>query len=178
MLNTDIDLPSRHTSQAPYSGALNKFLSDLDWRTVHALFDHQDFNPSYRWIAIKSGCTVEKVSDIIEGFISLGVIKRTEDGFELLKKDFDFNELGQFSREMRIDSHILLSQQISQKRDYSKTGMDRVAFVASNKSLVTELHEKISAAVIEFRNKSLQAKKDGVYGLAVIGTDLIAGEEK
>lgn len=173
----EIDLPSKQTANAPFNSSLAKFLGDLDWRSIHALFDHQDFNPSLRWIAGQVGCTVEKVAEAIEGMITLGVVKRTSEGYEVVQKDILFSEPDQVSRETRIDSNIMLAKQIADKRDYVATGFDRVAILSSNKSLIDELHHKIADALKDFRQKSLENKKDGVYCISVIATDIIPEEE-
>jgi DNA-binding Lrp family transcriptional regulator len=175
--NVNLDLPSRQGKNAPYTESLYKFQGDLDWRAIHALFDHQDFNPSHKWIAGQIGCSVEKVVEAIEGLITLGIIKRTTDGFAIAKKDFSFSDLGEINRESRIDSNILLTQQISQKRNYVSPGFDRTSFVSSNKELTTELFEKISELITDYRKKSLESHKDGVYSLAVIATDILSGEK-
>lgn len=173
--DTAIDLPSRQTAHSPFSGALESFYSDLDWRTIHAMFSHQDFNPSYKWISEKVGCSIEKVANCIEGLITLGILKRTSEGFEVIKKDFVFNELGEISSEMRIEMHSLLTQQIAQKREDGVFGLDRVLLVAANKDLIKEFNETVVLAFAELRKKSLTVKSDGVYGIAMMGTDLIKG---
>lgn len=178
MLSNDqeINLPSKHTLNAPYNESVAKFMGDLDWRNIHALFDHQDFNPSFRWIAAQIGCTVAKATEAIEGMISLGFIKRTLDGYELIQKDITFAEPDKASRETRIDNNIMLAKQIADKRNYVSPGFDRVATVASNKELIDELHKKIALALREFREKSLVNRKDGVYGISIIATDIHPGE--
>lgn len=173
-----IDLPSKQTAHAPYTEAFNSFCADLDWRAIHALFDHQDFNPSYKWISQQVGCSVEKVASCIEGLITLGIVCRTSEGFEVMKKDLDWNELGEVSAELRIDRNTLLTQQIAQKREIGIFGMDRIALTASNQELLRELYGKISDAILDFRKKSLDCKKDGVYGVAIVGTDLLQGGRK
>lgn len=173
--DTDIDLPSKQTAHTSYSEALNSFCADLDWRTIHALFDHQDFNPSYKWISEKVGCSLEKVANCIEGLITLGVIKRTNEGFDVLKKDVLFNELGEISTQSRIEMHALLTQQIAQKREDGIFGLDRVSLLSSNRELVREFNDKVVEAFAELRKKSLVNKKDGVYGITMMGTDLIKG---
>lgn len=178
MLQNDssVDLPSKHTLNAPYTESLYKFLGDLDWRSIHALFDHQDFNPSYRWIAAQIGCTVEKVSEAIEGLITLGIVHRTDSGFATSKKDLNIYDLGDIPRKLRIDTNIMLAQQISNKRNYTSPGFDRISVVGSNKDLVYELFENLSAVVAEFRKKSLECKKDGVYSIALMSTDIKEGD--
>lgn len=175
--NSSIDLPSRQGANAPYTESLYKFLGDMDWRSIHALFDHQDFNPSHKWIASKVGCSVEKAVEATEGMITLGIIKRTTDGFAIAKKDFNVSDLGEINRELRIDCNILLTQQIAQKRNYVSSGFDRTTFLSSNKELTVELFNNISSLIAEYRKKSLESPKDGVYSLAVIATDVLNSEE-
>lgn len=171
-----VDLPSKQSINAPYSESLYNYHADLNWWAIHALFDHQDFNPSYRWIASQVGCSIEKVSEAIEGLITLGLIQRTSDGFALIKKHLNFNETGKISREFRIDTNIALAQQIANKRNYTATGFDRITVSASNKELVYELFEKLNIAIEEFRNKSLECKKDGIYSVALMSTDIKTGD--
>lgn len=161
---------------SPYTESLYNFLGDLDWRAIHALFDHQDFNPSYKWISSEIGCGVEKVSEAIEGMITLGILKRTEDGFAVTKKDLNIYDLGDIPRELRIDTNIMLSHQIANKRNYVNPGFDRISVVGSNKELVYELFEKLSETIAEFRKKSLECKKDGVYSIALMSTDIKEGD--
>ncbi len=178
MLQTEngIDLPSKHTINAPFTESLYKYHADLNWWSIHALFDHQDFNPSYRWIASQVGCNVEKVSEAIEGLITLGIVKRTEDGFAIVKRDVKLADIGEIPREYRIDTNIALAQQIANKRNYIATGFDKVAVVASNQELVYELFDKLSAALAEFRKKSLECKKDGIYSVSLMSTDIKTGD--
>lgn len=176
MLNNDssIDLPSRQAAHGSYQESLQKFYADIEWRKIHALFDHQDFKPSLKWISEMIGCSVEKCNEVIEGLIILGVVKRSSEGFTIANLDFSFNDHPGFIRETRIDASIQLAHQIANERDYTRTGLDRTTFLSTNRELVLEFYDEVSKVVEAFRTKSLEAKKkDVVFSMALIGSDVL-----
>lgn len=167
------DLPTRETVNMSYSEALVKFQKDLDWWKVLAFMDMPDFNPSYKSISTKTGCSVEKVAEIIEGLIVLGRVQRASDGFEVISTQLPIDANKTMPREEMISVYNRLAMQVISERKPEGIGFNRVLFQASNKELITEYFHKLTALSEEFRLKSEEATvKDAVYGICGVGTSV------
>lgn len=176
--SNNIDLPVRNSGGLSYSEALSRFVSDIEWRFIFCLFDTQDFNPNLSWISKKTGCSVEKVNEVVEGLVTLGVVRRTAEGFALVKSDLDLSELGPITRESRIEANVRLTQQTANQRDLVRVGLDRNVVLATNKENIVEFYERMTQLVTEFRQKSTESsKRDIVFALGVIGSSLLKEDQ-
>ena len=169
------ELPVNNNINTQYIECFMKYWRELDWRAVQAVLSFENSNPSHQWIADTVNISLERVAEIMEGLIVLGIVERSTNGYRLLKRDVFLNEFpvyNEIPRDQHVDTYALMSQQIVNEVNTTAYAGSRVAIAASNKELKDELYEKIAMAMNEFVEKSATAKKDGIYAFTYIGTDL------
>lgn len=148
-----------------YADALENFRRNTDWWVVADVLDLPNAVGSALWVAQKTGFSVEDVSEALEGLVVLGLLKKSEKGFEKVKRDFDVPWTDQ-SKQQKLDDHALISRQILNHLNESARGAIRFASFASNIEIIAEMYRKVDQALNEAQEKSRKLKPsslDNVY---------------
>tara|TARA_B100001248_G_scaffold259530_1_gene245734 strand:+ start:2739 stop:3293 length:555 start_codon:yes stop_codon:yes gene_type:complete len=158
-----------------YKQALENFSGMGTWREIHALLEHEDFDPSPKWIARKLGLPINEVVDAMEGLHQLGIVGRDSDGNFYPKKLQIIMDSEVLSRKVIASNHQLVSQQVLNRFDpESEDNFFRAGYYMSNRELMEELRDNIKEAFRIFREKSKTAeKRDRLYGVTVVGTNIL-----
>lgn len=179
--NRDVTLPVNTTVNPEYSKNILKLWTDLEWRKVQAIFELDSFNPSHTWIADQLGMKVERVTEIVEGLLSLEIIKRTETGYELIQSRIRMENEPVYlnaSHEQIIDVYSLLSKQAVNEVCPESYAGSKICVTASNYDLTTELYKDIDAAFKKFVKNSSESKdKSKVYAFTFCGANTLKGDK-
>ena len=162
----------KEKSYIDYDDALDNFQGNVVWRAAHALLDHQDFDSSPLWISKSLGITVEEAVEALEGLRVLGLVAKTENGYEKRKIQFLVPE-ERTKLDSQIKSHVNLSQQLLNRLNKETKSRYQEGFVASNKDIVLEFDRKIREAFYDMLDKSTEKSKDGIYGFSMTIVDLL-----
>jgi len=158
-----------------YAETLKNFLGNYIWRAVHALMDHQDFEASPIWISKQMKITIEEAAESLDGLVMLGLAERTAKGFEAKKLQFLIPEQ-EMEMETRMERHCIFSEQILNRLAPEKRARFKQVVAASNASLFKEFTDKVNAAATEFIEKSIGARKDGLYCFTSTGVDILESQ--
>ena len=153
------------TSAISYEDALENYRRNTDWWLVFDSFDLSDAKGSALWIATRTGVTVEVVTEALEGLTVLGVVRRSDKGFEKARATMELPDGGR-SKAQRVDDHALVSQQILNHLDAGSRGAIRYSSFASNSKIIADLYQKIDNALLEAQALSRALDKsqiDSVY---------------
>jgi|GEM_PF-3972535 len=167
-MDTITDLPNKD-GEVSYSDAVNSLWSDLRWKKLFALFDHQDFNPSFSWISKQIGCGVDEISTMIDGLLVLGLIKRTESGFQA-SEGFEFrDQYAQISNEEMVEFNAVQINQLTNNTTVDNKISSQVVTLASNDASIAKFNAGLKKLKAELYEDSERNRKDGIYLLGVVG---------
>jgi DNA-binding Lrp family transcriptional regulator len=171
-------LPEASYSKPSYDQALEAFYGDWVWRATYALIDHQDFQWSPAWIAEKLGVSKTEAMDAIIGLTDLGLIRKTESGFEQGQLQVIIPE-GTINKNKQINQHQLLSEEIINQLKPEKTGFYYNYFSFADKELVDELYLELKSVIENFfqKNDVKKSKKGGVVAFSFTAVDVTSGNE-
>ncbi len=174
-------LPVNKTVNPDHSKNILQLWTDIDWRKVQAIFELDSVNPSHTWIADQLDLKVERVTEIIEGLLSLGIIKRTEAGYDLVQKTIRMEQEPVYlnaSHEQIIDVYSLLSKQVVNEVCPESYAGSKICVTASNYDLTSQLYKDIDAAFKKFVKTSSEAKiKNKVYAFTFCGANTLKGDK-
>lgn len=175
-LNTELSttLVTNKTA-ASFDKAVENFLGNYIWRSVHALMDHPQFEASPIWISKKLAITVEEAAESLDGLVLLGLAQRTDKGFVPKQIQFIIPEQ-EMDMETRMLRHSDFSQQIMNRLSPEKKAFFKQAVAASNKKVFSEFYEKLCTLIKEFRETSEREHKDGLYCFTTTGVDIMEQE--
>lgn len=153
------------TSPISYADALENYRTNTDWWIVFESLDLPNAVGSSLWLSGRTGISVETVTEALEGLVVLGMLKKSQNGYEKIKLNFNFPHEGQ-TKQQRIEEHALISRQILNHLHHEARGAIRFASFASNMQIIADLYQKIDKALIEAQEQSRKLPKeqlDNVY---------------
>lgn len=153
------------TSPITYADALENYRKNTDWWIIFDALDLPNAVGSALWIAGRTALSVDTVTEAIEGLIVLGLLKRTEKGFEKVKDVLIVPNNDQ-SKAKLMDDHALISRQILNHLNEDAKGALRFASFASNIQIIAEMYEKINQAIFDADEKSKKLSRgqiDNIY---------------
>lgn len=143
-----------------YADALENYKKNTDWWIIFDSFDLEGSKGSALWIASRTGFTVEAVTEALEGLVVLGLVKKSEQGFEKIKEEFD--PVQSLSKAEVFEDHAMISRQVLNHLLPEAKGAVRFASFASNINIIAEMYQKINEAIIEADKKSKKLKRDQI----------------
>lgn len=147
------------TSPISYADALENYRTNTDWWIVFESLDLPNAIGSALWLSGRTGISVETVTEALEGMIVLGLLKKSHNGYEKIKLNFDIPHEGQ-TKQQRMEEHALISRQILNHLHNDARGAIRFASFASNIQIIADLYQKIDKALLEAQEQSRKLPKD------------------
>ena len=152
-----------------------EYIGNWVWRAVSSLIDIKDFKPSPKWIANRLGTSVDEVILALIGLQKLGIIKKTETGYEKLLR-YDYFSDCDLDRKTVQEDHVLISTQVLARLnplDPNTGSFYRTGFVATNRELATKYFTKVENILKEFLMESANSNSDAVFALSFSGVNII-----
>lgn len=152
-------------SPISYSDALENYRSNTDWWIVFDSFELPNAIGSSLWIAGRTGLSLDTVTEALEGLVVLGLIKRTDKGFEAVKNVIQLPSEDQ-TKQKRMENHALVSRQVLNHLTDNARGALRFASFASNIQIVADMYKKIDQAILEADEQSKKLNRsqiDNIY---------------
>gem|GEM_PF-2552073 len=149
------------TSPISYADALENYRTNTDWWIVFDSFELPNAIGSALWIAGRTGLSVDTVTEALEGLVVLGLVKRTDKGFEAVKNVLHVTTADQ-NKKKRMEEHALISRQVLNHLGENARGALRFASLASNIEIVAEMYEKINKAILEADEQSKKLRRDQI----------------
>lgn len=153
------------TSPISYADALENYRKNTDWWIIFDSLDLPSSMGSSLWIAGRTGISVESVAEALEGLVVLGLLRKSHNGYEKVKVNFDLPSDNQ-TKQQRMEDHALISRQILNHLNEDARGAIRFASFASNIQIIADLYQKIDKALLEAQEESRKLSKeqlDNVY---------------
>lgn len=151
------------TSQSPisYADALENYRMNTDWWIVFDSFELPNAIGSSLWISGRTGLSLDTVTEALEGLVMLGLIKRTDKGFEAVKNVIKLpNE--DLTKQKYMENHALISRQVLNHLTDDARGALRFASFASNIKIIAEMYEKINQAILDADEQSKKLSRDQI----------------
>lgn len=166
-------LESGKDTVSEFNRTLEAFNSSLTWRAVYALIDHQDFDWNPVWIANKLGISETDAMDAIIGLTQLGLIRKTESGYEQGKLQI-ITEEDQVKPETLINHHQLLSEEILNLMSTDRAGAFYNFMAPGDKDALRELYSEVKEVLQRFHDKCQKDKKkyDSVFAFSFTTVDV------
>jgi predicted transcriptional regulator len=173
MLETTSSKTSPDSLQNDFERALESFYGNWIWRAVYALVDHQDFDWSPEWISEKLGISNVEAMDAVVGLTDLGLIRKTETGFEQGQLQIIIPE-GMIDTSKQINQHQLLSEEMLNLMSPDRAGAFYNYFAPGTKESVHRLYTKVKEAFDDFlkENQTAKNKKSGVFAFSFTAVDV------
>lgn len=152
-------------SPISYADSLENYRKNTDWWIVFDCLDLPNAIGSALWIAGRTGLSVETANEALEGLVVLGLLKKSQNGYEKVTLNFDVPSENQ-TKAQRMAEHALISRQILNHLHEEARGAIRFGSFASNVQIIADLYEKIDKAIYEAQEKSRKLSKqelDNVY---------------
>lgn len=164
--SSEINLASgAPTSPISYADALENYRKNTDWWIIFDSLDLPSSMGSALWISGRTGISVESVTEALEGLVVLGLLRKSPNGYEKAKINFDLPSDNQ-TKLQRMEDHALISRQILNHLNEDARGAIRFASFASNIQIIADLYQKIDKALLEAQELSRKLPReqlDNVY---------------
>jgi predicted transcriptional regulator len=162
-----------------FNETLEAFNGSLIWRATYALIDHKDFEWSPTWIASKLGISDTDAMDALIGLNQLGLIKKTEKGYEQGQLQIIKIEDDQVAKEKLINQHQLLSEEILNMMEPGKKGAYYNFVASGDHNSLAELYNEIKDIFDKFKKKHdlNKSKNDSIFAFSFTTVDVTNSTE-
>ncbi len=158
--NSEINLASgAPTSPITFADALENYRKNTDWWIIFDSLDLPSSMGSALWISGRTGISVESVTEALEGLVVLGLLRKSPNGYEKAKINFDLPSDNQ-TKQQRMEDHALISRQILNHLNEDARGAIRFASFASNIQIIADLYQKIDKALLEAQELSRKLPRE------------------
>lgn len=145
------------------------------WRAVSSMVGAKGipFNEPH-WAKLL-GVPLEEILLALHGLEKLGIIKRTEYGYEKILKFVYIKDEDMESKNL-VGEHVLISTQILSRLrpfDEHQANFYRTSFLASNRSRVKKYCETMASALQELVQDSSGDECDGVYAISLSSLNIL-----
>lgn len=144
-----------------YADALENYRTNTDWWIVFDSFELSGAHGSALWISGRTGLGLDTITEALEGLVVLGLVKRTEKGFEAVKDVIHLPNNDQ-TKLKKMEDHALISRQVLNHLGENAKGALRFASFASNIQIIAEMYEKINKAILEADEQSKKLNRDQI----------------
>jgi hypothetical protein len=164
---------SNNKKQDEFEKTLEAFNSNLVWRATYALIDHKDFQWSPEWISSKLGVSETDAIDALLGLEQLGLIRKTENGFEQGKLQI-ITEENKIDASKLMSHHRLLSEEILNLMEPDRSGAYYNFLASGDKNSLQELYAEIKDVFDKFLKKHQvnKSKNDSIFAFSFTTVDV------
>ena len=147
------------------------YTSNWVWRALPALIE---LLPQAEAIELASrlAVSIPEVVEALEGLCKLGILKKSESGYERILKYVYFTDR-QFEAKKLVSDHVLISTQLlSRIKPSEKNSFYRSSFLATSQVRLTSFLSELEGLMKDLIIKSSNDKSDCVWGLSLSAAEL------